>query len=274
MSRTQLIDQNGMVEEERLAGGVANAGAVIRVGDHVLRPANPHSRSIQGFLSELHAIGFTCAPEPVGIDEDGRERLKFIPGDVAVPPFPTWAQTDDALASISRLLHRLHAASSGLDLSGCSWSEEMADPEGGPVICHNDVCLENVVFRDGAAVGLLDFDFAAPGRAVWDLARFAVMCVPLDDDANAARLGWLTADRPTRLRVLADAYGLKFRDRVTLRAVLDRLVARSGEWVLTKVEAGDPNFIKMWNEMGGMQRHDRRRQWWANNRRRFEEALR
>ena len=31
--------------------------------------------------------------------------------------------------------------------------------KGGPIVCHNDVCLENVVFRDGEAVGLLDFDF-------------------------------------------------------------------------------------------------------------------
>ena len=29
-------------------------------------------------------------------------------------------------------------------------------------MCHNDVCPENVVFRDGIAVALLDFEFAAP----------------------------------------------------------------------------------------------------------------
>ena len=32
-----------MTEEEVLRGGVANAGAVRRVGDIVLRPANDHS---------------------------------------------------------------------------------------------------------------------------------------------------------------------------------------------------------------------------------------
>jgi aminoglycoside phosphotransferase (APT) family kinase protein len=50
-------------------------------------------------------------------------------------------------------------------------------------------CLENVVFRDGVAVALIDFDYAAPGRPVHDLAQFAKMCVPLEDDVNAARLG-------------------------------------------------------------------------------------
>jgi Phosphotransferase enzyme family len=263
-----------MVEEELLAGGVANSGAVVRVGDDVLRPSNRHSRSIHRFLSAMLTVGFDGAPEPVRIDEDGRERLKFIAGDVAVPPFPAWVQTRDALESVSALIRRFHDASRRVDLSDSTWSEEMADPEGGPVLCHNDVCLENVVFRNGTAVGLLDFDFVAPGRAVWDLARFAAMCVPLDDDADAARLGWVSADRPARVRVVVDAYGLASQDRGELLSVLDGLVARSGEWVLSKVKAGDPNFIKMWDQFGGMGRHDRRRQWWASNRRRIETALR
>lgn len=96
------------------------------------------------------------------------------------------------------------------------------------MICHNDVCLENVVFRRGAAVGLLDLDVAAPGRPVWDLARFAVMCVPVDDDIDAGRLGWVSADRPARLRLVADVYGLEAPERREFLSVLDLLVARSG----------------------------------------------
>ena len=66
-------------------------------------------------------------------------------------------------------------------------------------MCHNDVCLENIVFRNGLAVGLLDFDFAAPGRPVYDLAQFARMCVPIDDDLSAARLGWVSRTGPRDL---------------------------------------------------------------------------
>jgi hypothetical protein len=33
------------------------------------------------------------------------------------------------------------------------WAAEWSDPGGGPVICHNDVCLENVVFRDAKGLG-------------------------------------------------------------------------------------------------------------------------
>ena len=261
------------MEEEQLAGGVANAGAVVRVGDHVLRPSNAHTESVHRFLRELRATGFTGASLPLGVDPDGRERLEFIAGDVAVPPFPAWVQTDDALASIAELVARFHAASAQCDVAG-SWSDEMADPQGGAVLCHNDVCLENVVFRDGIAVGLLDFDFCAPGRPVYDVAQFARMCVPIDDDVNATKLGWFGPDKPARLRVVADAYGLGADGRAELLGVLDDSMARGGEFVRRRVEAGDPNFIAMWNEMGGAERFDRRRRWWDATRPQFAEQMR
>jgi hypothetical protein len=95
----------------------------------------------------------------------------------------------------------------------------------------------------------------------------------MDDDADAARLGWVSADRPARVRIVVDAYGLKRRDRPELLSILDRLVAQSGEWFVSKVETGDPNFTKMWNELGQLSRHDRRRHWWAANRGRIEAAV-
>jgi thiamine kinase-like enzyme len=154
------------------------------------------------------------------------------------------------------------------------WSDEMADPIGGPIMCHNDVCLENVVFREGAAVALLDFDFCAPGRPVYDLAQFARMCVPIDDEVNASRLGWGAEDRPSRLRLIADVYGLDKAGREELLLALDGSIAGGGEFVRRRVEAGDPNFVAMWNDMGGAERFDRRRRWWDAERPRFVAALR
>lgn len=261
------------MHEELLAGGVANAGGVARIGDHVLRPSNPHSGSIHRFLSSLHAAGFAGASLPVGVDDDGRERLVFIEGDVAVPPYPAWAQLDGALASMAVVMRRFHDASRSFDPAGSTWSTEMADPAGGPIVCHNDVCLENVVFRDGVAVGLLDFDFAAPGRPVYDLAQFTRMCVPVDDDVSAARLGWKPADRPARLRLAADAYGLDASGRAELLETLAETIARGGEFLRRRVEAGDPNFAAMWSEIGGMERFDRRRRWWAEHRGAFDHSL-
>ena len=156
--------------EQQLDGGIANAGQVVRVGSHVLRPSSPHSGSIHAFLRAVRHAGFEGASSPVGIDEDGRERLVFIDGEVPVAPYPHWSQSDTALASIARLLRGLHDAASGFDPQGHTWDDALADPVGGTLVCHNDVCPENVVFRDGIAVALLDFEFAAPGRPVYDLA--------------------------------------------------------------------------------------------------------
>lgn len=261
------------MNEGPLVGGVANAGAVVRVGGHVLRPSSPYTPSIHRFLSSLRAAGFGGASAPVGVDDDGRERLVFIEGDVPVPPYPAWAQTDQALVSVAELLRAFHHASEHFDPTGMSWSEELADPAGGRLVCHNDVCLENVVFREGVAVGLLDFDFAAPGRALYDIAQFARMCVPIDDDVSATRLGWVSADRATRLRMVADTCGLSVAERFELLGILGEVIAHGGAFVQARVLAGDLNFIRMWNSMGGMERYDRRRRWWAQQQQQFARAM-
>ena len=281
------------VDEEVLQGGVANAGGVTRVGAHVLRPSNPHTPTIHRFLIGLRAVGFAGASEPVGVDPDGRERLVFIPGDVAVPPFPAWVQTPAALASMARLMADMHAASELVDVDGCEWNTEMVDrgaggrlPAGadnpavgaGLVICHNDVCPENVVFRDGAAVGFLDFDFAAPGRRSYDLAQFVKMCVPVTDDESARRLGFEPSDRPAKVRLVCDAYEgaggtLGADGRSELLVILDDSIARGGEWVRSKVEAGHPGFVEMWEQIGGQETFDRRRRWWGDARPEFASAL-
>jgi hypothetical protein len=246
---------------EELQGGVANAGAVVRDGEHVLRPSNPYTAQIHAHHRARRSAGFAGVPRPLGVDPDGRERLEYIHGDVALPPYPTWVQTDAALGSMASLMRRYHEASRPLGVGTGRWSDEMADPAGGSIVVHNDVCLENVVFRDGHAVALLDFDFAAPGRPLYDLAQFARMCAPIDDDVNAGRLGWAPADRAVRLRVVADAYGLDASGRSELLEILTTSIERGGAFVRRRVEAGDPNFVAMWQEMGGAERFERRRRW-------------
>jgi aminoglycoside phosphotransferase (APT) family kinase protein len=258
--------------ERRLPGGVANAGAVTRRGDLVLRPATRFTASSQRFLARLRAVGFDGAPEPRGVGADGCERLAYIDGEVAIPPYRRCAQSDSALASLVTLLRRCHDAAAHVGVEG-EWNPEGADPAGGPIICHNDVCLENVVFRGGAAVALLDWEFAAPGRPVYDLAQMARLCIPVDDDQSAARLGWMPSDRPFRARLICDAYGLSAADRRQFLVELDAAIERHTAWVLRRVEQGDRNVIAMWNAGGGAERYDKRRAWWSAARRQFETAL-
>ncbi len=258
-----------MAERQVLQGGVANAGAVVREGAYVLRPSNPHSELIHALLCHVRAAGFDGVPEPVGIDRDGRERLVFIPGETAWPPFPAWSQTDTALASIAELLARFHAAARGFEVPAqAKWNQELADPEGGSMICHNDVCVENVVFRDGMAIALLDFDFAGPGRPLFDLGAMARMCVPLDTPVDAAVWGRGALDPIRRLRLVADSYGLP-PGREDLVAVIEQQMDAGGAFVRRRVEQGEPAFVEMWERMGGEARYDRRRDWFAQHRERF-----
>lgn len=266
---------DGGVEPEVLAGGVGNAGAVVRVGEHVLRPLSEHARGIHALLAHVRAAGLDGVPELVAVEGD-RERLAFIPGEVPVVPFPAWSQADAVLASTTALLRRYHDATVGfVPPPGTTWSDEMADPDPGPdaVICHDDVCPENVVFRDGQAVALLDFEFAAPGRREWDLAALARMWVPIDTDEDAARTGRAGLDPFSRLRVVADAYGLDDAGRIALLDRLSEQVDQAGGFVRRRVEAGEPAFVAMWAQMGGQERYDRRARWFAAERHHFLEAL-
>jgi hypothetical protein len=261
------------VVEQQLDGGSANVGQVVRVGPHVLRPSSPYSHSIHAFLRAVRQAGFEGAPSPVGVDADGRERLGYIDGDVALPPYPDWSQSDSALASIAMLLRGLHDAARGFNPHGLSWDERLADPLGGTLVCHNDVCPENVVFRDGVAVALLDFEFAAPGRPVYDLAQLARLCVPIEDDFDQARLGWHPTNRPARLRLVADAYGLDRDGRADLLRIMNDAIDRIESAVRRSVDARDQNSIAMWNRTGGSERYNRRRRWWTDQHDQFATAL-
>jgi hypothetical protein len=264
-----------VTDEQLLPGGIAHAGAVVRVGDEVRRPASEHSGTIHALLLHLRQQGFEGAPLPLGFADGDRERLAFIPGDVPIPPYPAWSLTETALASAAELLRGFHDATAGfVPPPGATWNRELADRSPrAEVICHNDVCPENIVYREGTAVALLDFDFAAPGRRVFDVAAFARMVVPLDAPDDAARSGRGGLDPVARLRVVADGYGLARADRRELLEVIGDQIAVGGEFVRRRVEAGEEAFIEMWNATGGAERYDRRRAWFAEHRQRFADAL-
>ncbi|HEY1737505.1 MAG TPA: phosphotransferase, partial [Acidimicrobiia bacterium] len=238
--------------------------------------ATANGPTIHRFLRHLASTGLDIAPEPLAWEPGGRERLRFILGDVPIPPYPAWAQSDETLASMAVLMRALHDGSRTFVRDEADvWSGEWAagSEHGDSVICHNDVCLENVVFRSGVAVALLDFEFAAPGSRNWDLACFARMCVPIDDEVNRERLGWHVRELPARLRLIADAYGCVADERRAIAAGLEPGLAAAEAWVRARVEAGDPGVVRMWEASGGPVRFDRRRAWWDRHRDEFVAAM-
>lgn len=261
------------MNEEQLRQGTANTGSVVRSGGHVLRPSSRSSASVHAFLRAVRATGFEGVPMPVGIDDDGRERLEFIDGQVPTTPYPDWSRSDTALASIARLLRGLHDAARSFDPHGLVWSDTLADPAGGTIVCHNDVELSNVVFRDGVACALIDFEFAAPGRPLYDLAHLARLCVPIEDGFDQARMGWQQADHPARLRLVADAYGLDREGRAELLVAMDDAIDRIEDAVRRSVHFRDPRATETLERVGGLDKYDRRRRWWSRHHDGFVAAL-
>jgi aminoglycoside phosphotransferase (APT) family kinase protein len=259
---------------EELTGGVANVGAVVRDGDLVLRPAPANVKTIHSLLQYLHFRGFP-APEPRGLTEDDREQLGFIPGETSVPPYPQpWVRSEATLAAVGRMLRSLHDSTGDfVPPRDASWSRDLADPHGGSVVCHNDVCIENVLFSDGTPVGLLDFDFAAPGRPVWDLAMTARYWVPLQDPTSAAASNRDELDPFSRTRLLADAYGADAAMRGEFSDVLLEIEEVAIRFVMDQVELGSPGFVQMWEELGGEERHRRKMAWLTENLSRLDDAL-
>jgi hypothetical protein len=124
-------------------------------------------------------------------------------------------------------------------------------------VCHNDVELSNVVFRDGIAVALIDFEFAAPSSPVCDLAQLARLCVSIEDDFDQARMGWQPADGPARLRLVAvadaDADGLDRDGRAELIAAIDDAIDRVEEATRRSVEEGGAQAIAVLSRRGGIE---------------------
>lgn len=242
-----------MTDEQSLVGGMDPRYAPVRVGDTVRRAAGSARVAVRDLLLHLESVGFDGAPRHLGTDHEGREVLTWIEGDVPLPPYPAWAMTDRALADLGRLVRRLHEASETFRGTTADWSTQWADPEGGSVICHNDLFPENVVFRDGRVVGLIDFAMAGPGRPLWDLAIAAEIWCPLGDPDRRDQQQ-VDLDGIARLGVLARAYGLEPERAEDLVDIIMEQRAHSTANIQAEIADGNPSWIRAWAQAGGDER--------------------
>ncbi len=172
-----------MSEGEPLTGDGVTQG-IVRIGDTVRRPLRPFSLTVQAYLAHLRDAGFTGAPLPLGVDEQGREVLSFVPGDVPRNPLPPETAGDDVLAALARLIRALHEASAGwVPPPGAVWGGTPATAIRGradyELVSHCDYYPGNVVFRGGRPVALIDFDLAHPTTRLYDLANALWYWAPL-----------------------------------------------------------------------------------------------
>jgi Ser/Thr protein kinase RdoA (MazF antagonist) len=260
--------------ETPLLGGTANRGQVVRVGDTVRRPLRPSSPATHALLEYLERVGFSGrskgAPTLLGVDGQGREVLTYLPGETVTAPYPAWSMTDAALDSVARLLKRYHEAVADFDPDDHPWAEPVPKEYVDGLVSHNDPNLDNLVFRDGVAVALIDFDLAGPGSALWDVAAAIRLWAPLrpDPDIHDARRGRAL----TRLRRFADAYGLDETDRARLVDAAAENHIWCMDYVRRGAESGHPWFHQRWTT-GEADLTTRTNAWFATHHAALAQAL-
>ena len=238
-----------------LTGGTANRGLVIRVGDTVVRPTAPCWRATHALLGHLAAAGFDGAPRVLAVGPV-TETLTYIDGRAGVPPLAEDTLTDAALVSVASLLRRYHLAAASFDPSGYQWPRPIPARFRSGVVSHNDVHPANLVFRDGRAAALIDFDLAGPGSVIWDFAAASRYWAPLQDDQD------ITDSRRgrslERFRIFLHASGLP---RAGRRQVAEAIVANH-DWtyaiVTEAAAAGHQGFADHWRTVAESAARSRR----------------
>ena len=227
-----------------LAGGNMSTG-VVRVGDTVRRPAGPWTPAVHALLSHLHAVGFHGAPRPLGIDEHGREILTFIPGTVAWPDHFHLLHGDGQLRHVARLIREFHDAVAGFTPPpGAQW-QALIPADGDEIIAHHDLAPWNLIVSD-PRWAFIDWDTAAPGTRLWDLAYAIHGFVPLT--ANPA---YQRNDASRRLRLIADTYGLTERQRLDIIPLLGRRTQAMHAFLAKQAAQGNQPWAQLWQEGHG-----------------------
>jgi aminoglycoside phosphotransferase (APT) family kinase protein len=248
---------SGATAGEALIGDGVTPG-IVRIGDTVRRPVRPFTATIQAYLAHLHQAGFAAAPVPLGVDEQGREVLSYVPGDVPREPLPPETAGDDVLVALAKLIRRLHEASAGwtpppdavwfgLPGSGTVAAAASPPPDGEPeLVSHRDYCPGNVVFRNGLPAALIDFDLAKPTTRLYDMVNALWWWAPLRDprDLGPAFAG---ADIPRRVAVFADAYGMTAQQRQQVVPLAIWVARRYHQTARAAAEA-DPVFRRLWDQ--------------------------
>src|SRR5215467_9000914 len=215
--------------EQSLPGGYVTT--VLRAGNTVRRAQPEDPGFVHALLGWFERQGWDEAPRFLGTDERGREVLSFIDGHVAWEPVqPPSVASDASLARLAGLVREFHDLTAGTPLAARR-----------EVVCHNDLSPKNTVYREAGAglapVAFIDWDIAAPGDRIQDIAHVCWQHLDLGpgvtDPAAAGR----------QMRLICDAYGLRGRGEL-LETIL-WWQDRCWRGIEAKAAAGDPAMTRL-----------------------------
>lgn len=237
-------------DEQPLSGGNVSGG-VVRVGDTGRRHAGPWTPAVPALLSHLHEVGFHAAPRPLGIDDQGREVLTFAAGSVVWPDRFALLEAAPQLARVARLIRRFHDAVAGFTPPpDAHWQTLIPSGDGIDIIAHHDLAPWNLVANEPGEVQdewvFIDWDTAAPGSRLWDLAYAIHGFLPLSADPR-----WQRSDADVRLRHFADAYGLSETERHRLVPLLRRRTRSMHEFLREQAARENQPWTNLWRDGHG-----------------------
>lgn len=134
-------------------------------------------------------------------------------------------RTVESLTALARKVREFHDLTAATDLA-----------DGHEVVCHNDLSPKNTVYRGPIPVAFIDWDIAAPGRRVHDVAHVCWQFLGLGDSADAAVAA-------AGVRVIADAYALAER-----AALVDTILwwqDRCWRGIDAAADGGEPAMIRL-----------------------------
>ena len=203
-------------------------------------------------ITALRKQRFSLRTKVLGIDEKNREILSFIEGKAGNYPLKEYMRSNDVLKEIAKMLRLYHDAVSDFPLLD-DWKPMDHTPNNIEVLCHNDFAIYNIIFNDEKPVGIIDFDVAAPGPRIWDIAYTLYTCVPLSRvyyTESGEAIHYESAQHADsikeRVKLFVQSYG-KSMDEDYLGMVLLRLEALC-TYMKRKANEGDVNFKRMIDE--------------------------
>ncbi|HEY0932194.1 MAG TPA: hypothetical protein VGD91_00500 [Trebonia sp.] len=196
---------------------------------------------MHALLRHLEEAGVDGVPRALGFDEQGRQMLSYLPGEVVgdTVPWPAWAYADLTLVQVGRWLRRVHDATAGFVPPGDERWFTGRTMRPGWVVGHQDAAPYNAVMDGARLAGFFDWDTASPSSREDDLAFSALLWVPLTAPEAGRRSGPPDAgDRSRRLHLLLDAYRYG-GDRRAFGAVVVRRARRQAGVIGGMAESGD-----------------------------------
>ncbi len=234
--------------DSQLPGG--RSGGAELVAGTVRRPCGPWTPAVHALLAHLAAAGFHGSPRPLGVDDQGREVLTHLDGEVVgvSTPWPEWTHGDVALVAVARWLHRYHAAVADFTPPpDAKWRSPHASWRPGMVVGHGDAAPYNACWdpEQDALVGFFDWDLAGPVTVAQDVASVAFSWVPLHARRVVSAEGFTAFARvPARLRLFLDAYGWSGPAADVIATVRAQLLVQVDRLRRTAA-AGDPAHLAM-----------------------------